>query len=112
MADIDKAQGAQIPSTMVTKHRDMGDGTHATVVSADLAVGGQRVSGSNPIPISGTGGTLSVNDGGGSLTVDQATHDSLNANANVQVGNVDVGSGNPLYVVTFSEQASVDRRNF
>jgi len=34
MADIDREQGAPIPTTMVTKYRDMGDGTHALQVYA------------------------------------------------------------------------------
>lgn len=33
-----------------------------------------------------------------SIEVFQDTHDNLNANANIQVGNVDVGSGNPIPV--------------
>jgi len=33
-----------------------------------------------------------------SLTVDQATHDSLNANANLQVADTDVGAANPVPV--------------
>ena len=37
-----------------------------------------------------------VSDGGGSVTVDQAAHDNLNANANLQVGNADVAVGNPI----------------
>ena len=40
----------------------------------------------------------SVNDNGGSLTVDQPTHDNLNLNANLQVGDADVGVGNPVPV--------------
>lgn len=55
------------------------------------------------------GSTVPVSDGGGSLTVDgtvtvvQATHDNLNLNANLQVGNADVGVGNPVPVSgTFS----------
>ena len=43
-------------------------------------------------------GVLSVDDNAGSLTVDQATHDNLNANANIQVGDVDVGPANPVPV--------------
>ena len=43
-------------------------------------------------------GVLSVDDNGGSLTVDQATHDNLNANANIQVNDTDVATGNPVPV--------------
>lgn len=35
MADIVRAQREQIPATMKTRYRDMGDGTHARVVAAD-----------------------------------------------------------------------------
>ena len=36
MADIVRAQDEQIPSTMHTRYRDMGDGTHALVTAVDL----------------------------------------------------------------------------
>jgi len=35
MADIVRAQREQIPATMQTRYRDMGDGTHARVVAAE-----------------------------------------------------------------------------
>ena len=35
MADIVRAQREQIPATMKTRYRDMGDGTHAQVVAAE-----------------------------------------------------------------------------
>ena len=35
MADIVRAQREQIPATMQTRYRDMGDGTHALVVAAE-----------------------------------------------------------------------------
>lgn len=35
MADIVRAQREQIPATMKTRYRDMGDGTHARVVAAE-----------------------------------------------------------------------------
>lgn len=34
MADIDLRQFEQVPTTMITKYKDMGDGTHARVVSS------------------------------------------------------------------------------
>ena len=40
-----------------------------------------------------------VADGGGSITVDQSTHDNFNANVNLQVGNTDVATGNPVPTV-------------
>lgn len=33
MADFDRTQGQGVPNDMVTKYRDMGDGTHAEVVA-------------------------------------------------------------------------------
>jgi len=39
-------------------------------------------------------GVLSVDDNPGSLTVDQATHDNFQCNANIQVGDADVGPAN------------------
>lgn len=41
---------------------------------------------------------VSVDDNGGSLTVDQPTHNNFNANANLQVADVDVSSSNPVPV--------------
>ena len=42
----------------------------------------------NPVPVSGT------------ITINQPTHDNLNLNANLQMGNVDVGESNPVYIDT------------
>jgi len=36
MADINLQQIEQVPGTMVTKYRDMGDGTHALHTSTDM----------------------------------------------------------------------------
>lgn len=44
-----------------------------------------------------TGGYMHLD---GSAEVEQAVHDDLNCNANVQQGNVDVGAANPLWVRT------------
>src|SRR3990167_5657785 len=74
----------------------------------------------NPVPISGTVSVtepVSVDDNGGSLTVDatnldirdltsatdsveakQATHDNLNTNANIQIADTDVSVANPIPV--------------
>lgn len=110
MADITIAQNEQVPITTETRYRDMGDGTHALVVSAavaaggainaDIRVGGAAVSNANPVPMS---------DAGGSLTVDQATHDNLNANANMQVGNADVANGNPVPMSDAGSSLTVDQ---
>lgn len=72
-------------------------------------------------------GSVNVTDNGGSLTVDatdfdirdldsaqdsvevlQATHDNLNANANLQVGNTDVANGNPVPVSDAGGSLTVD----
>jgi len=42
------------------------------------------------------GNPLQVGDAGGSITVDQAAHDNLNANTNLQVANTDVSAANPV----------------
>ena len=42
-------------------------------------------------------GTITVTDDGSfNATVEQATHDNLNANANIQVGDADVSTSNPV----------------
>lgn len=72
--------------------------------NANLQVGNTDVGNANPVPVSDAGGVLSVDDGGGALTVDgavtanQGSHDNLNANANLQIGNVDVATNNPVPV--------------
>lgn len=55
-----------------------------TALRVKLRVGTADVSNSNPVPVS---------DAGGTLTVDQATHDSLNTNANLQIGDADAPGG-------------------
>jgi len=53
MADILRTQGTQIPGATITRLKDMGDTTHALVVSAqaDLRVNDADVSTSNPFPV-------------------------------------------------------------
>lgn len=53
-------------------------------------------------------GVVSVDDNAGSLTVDQATHDNLNTNANLQVGDTDVANGNPVPVSDAGGTLTVD----
>lgn len=43
-----------------------------------------------------------------STTVDQSTHDNLNGNANIQVGNADVANGNPVPVSDAGGTLTVD----
>lgn len=73
---------------------------------------------------------VNVQDGGNSLTVDatdldirdlssaqdsvevlQATHDNLNLNANIQVGDADVANGNPVPVSDAGGSLTVDANN-
>lgn len=46
-----------------------------------------------------------------SVEVLQATHDNLNANANIQVGNADVANGNPVPVSDAGGSLTVDANN-
>ena len=64
-----------------------------TIVPDDQQRCGNRVQieDANGVPI----GPLNP---GGPFEVTQAAHDDLNANANIQVGDVDVGVGNPVPV--------------
>ena len=50
-----------------------------------------------------------ASDSTGVLTVDQATHDSLNLNANMQVGDADVANGNPVPVSDAGGSLTVDQ---
>lgn len=73
---------------------------------------------------------VNIQDGGNSITVDaadldirdldsaqdsvevlQATHDNLNANANLQVGDADVANGNPVPVSDAGGSLTVDANN-
>lgn len=85
---------------------------------ANLQVNHAAVSNSNPVPISDAGGSVTVDVGTalpagtaivGKVGIDQttdgttnkvaatqATHDNFNANANIQVGDADVSSTNPV----------------
>ena len=60
-----------------------------SVVGGGVEAAAQRVT-----IASDSTGLLSVDDNGGSLTVDQVTHDNLQCNANMQVGDADVGPAN------------------
>jgi hypothetical protein len=61
MADFTLAQDEQLPTATLTRYRDMDDGTHALVVSADVSagdainadirVGGSAVANVNPVPV-------------------------------------------------------------
>jgi len=72
MADIDRAQGAPIPPEMVTKYRDMGDGTHAVVVAAGGAGSSNPVEFSEAWRVSYTQNRI-LNDSDKTFTVPAAT---------------------------------------
>jgi hypothetical protein len=70
-------------------------------VDADLRIGGTDVDAANPVPIEpGTGAVFSVDDNGGSLTVDgtvAATQSgSWAVDADLRIGGTDVDAANPV----------------
>ncbi len=73
MADIVRDQQTTLPVTMLTRYRDMGDGTHAEVISVPGPFNVTVTGGS--IIIQGVAGGTPVNvaDGGNALTVDGNT---------------------------------------
>lgn len=84
---------------------------HAVVVIGLPSATGHVVGGTStdPLRVDPTGTTAQpVTDNSGTLTVDQSAHDNLNANANLQVGNVDVANGNPVPVSDAGTTLSVD----
>ena len=72
--------------------------------------------------LTGASDNVNLNDGtdaldinsNGSLNVQQSTHDNLNANVNLQVGDVDVSGGNPVPVTgTFNvDGSSIQSRGY
>lgn len=73
------------------------------------------VSNAVPVPVSDAGAVLSVDDGGGSLTVDGAVNATLQAAAStvvgkvgLQVGGSDVANGNPVPVSDGGGSLTVD----
>ena len=106
----------------------------ATVSATDLDIRDLDASQDNVAISDGTDtlevnadGSINITDNGGSLTVDatdldirdlsstqdsvevlQDTHDDLNVNANIQVGDVDVSNGNPVPVSDAGGSLTVD----
>lgn len=86
--------------------------------NANIQVGDADVSNGNPVPVSDAGGSLTVDasdldirdltSASDSVEVLQATHDDLNANANIQVGDTDVSNGNPVPVSDAGGSITVD----
>ena len=91
---------------------DIGD-VDVTSVPAPLNVvgGGTEATAQRVTIANDSTGVVSVDDNGNSLTIDQTTHDNLNANANLQVGDTDVSTTNPVIVAeipkTFTETLTV-----
>lgn len=89
--------------------------------NANIQVADTDVSNSNPVPVSDAGGSLTVDANNldirdltsvsDSVQVLQATHDNLNANANIQVGNADVANGNPVPISDAGSSITVDANN-
>lgn len=109
MADFDSSLPVRTenPGDVIAKIADATTPTQQLAVNAD--------------------GSINITDNGASLTVDatdldirdldsaqdsvevlQATHDNLNANANIQVGNADVANGNPVPVSDAGGSLTVD----
>jgi len=107
VANADVANGNPVP---------VSDAGGSLTVDGSVTVAGTVTAnaGSGPWPVTDNSGSLTVDDGGTTLTVDgtvtaaQATHDSLNANANLQVGNADVANGNPVPVSDAGGAITVD----
>ena len=86
--------------------------------NANIQVGDADVANGNPVPVSDAGGSLTVDavdldirdldSATDSVEVLQATHDNLNANANIQVGDADVANGNPVPVSDAGGSLTVD----
>lgn len=86
-----------------------------------IQVGDVDVANGNPVPVSDAGGALTVDASNldirdltsvsDTVGVLQATHDSLNANANIQVGDADVANGNPVPVSDAGGALTVDASN-
>lgn len=126
---IVKVADATVPSQQLTVEAD-----GSINVNTTLSPGSQVeiTDGTDTLEIN-PDGSINITDNGGSITVDgtvtvtatdldirdldqaqdsvevfQATHDNLNANANLQVGNADVANGNPVPVSDAGGSLTVD----
>ncbi len=81
-----------------------------TVANSVLSVvgGGAEATAQRVTIANDSTGLLSIDDNGGTLTVDSANHDSFPVNANMQIGDADAAVGNPVPVAgTAAEAAAV-----
>lgn len=76
------------------------NGSSITIDNSTLAVvgGGTEATALRVTIANDSTGVLSVDDNGSTITVDSPTHDLFNVNANVQVGDSDVSTSNPIPV--------------
>jgi len=113
VADADVGAGNPVPVSMAGGSVEVTQTTADDLkADANLQVGDVDVANGNPVPVSDAGGSLTV-DGtvslaGGAIEVTQTTHDDLNANANIQVGDTDVANGNPVPVSDAGGSLTVD----
>lgn len=102
MADIFRIQGRGVPDTMITQYKDMGDTSHALVVSAqaDVRVSDADVSASNPLPVTITNTPLPV------IETDTVilTHTSVRLSAN---GLLIVANADRKYLLIENDSAVV-----
>lgn len=101
------------------------DGDYATIntdadgrLYVNIHDGGNSITVDGTVAVSSVAGTVTVaatdldirdlDSATDSVEVLQATHDNLNANANIQVGNADVANGNPVPVSDAGASLTVD----
>jgi len=89
MADIVVRQSDQVPIETQVRYRDMGDGTHALVIST-------QASAITPVRVLNDVNVVQRND----VEVVQPAHDDLNANVNLQIADADASASNPVPVAT------------
>jgi len=107
LADIHGSGNDGIMEVVQDTHDDLLCNATMQIADADLAFGEAAMAASLPVVIANNQTAVPVSDGAGSLTVDQATHGNLNANANIQVSDVDVGAANPVPVMSMGPFTAV-----
>ncbi|MCK5020616.1 MAG: hypothetical protein KAS32_26590 [Candidatus Peribacteraceae bacterium] len=87
--------------TGITNDVNIADGGNSiTVDNSTLSVvgGGTEATALRVTLANDSTGLVSVDDGGSTISVDSATHDTLLANATIQIADVDVSAANPVPV--------------
>jgi len=102
--DINDVSGTiSLPTGAATSVNQLADGHNVTVdngsggAAVNIQDGGNTITVDGAVTVSAT--DLDIRDltsASDSVSVLQATHDSLNLNANIQVGDSDVAAGNPV----------------